>query len=93
MPTSDSSTFLTVLVAVVSYTLYGAIYRLFLSPLRKIPGPRLAALKYWYETYYEVWKPGQYAFKIKELHEHYGKLARTWWPEPQLTLLRFEALS
>ena len=55
------------------WTVYGAIERLFLSPVAKIPGPRLAALTYWYETYYDVIKPGQYVFKIKELHDHYGE--------------------
>lgn len=58
--------------ALLVYTVYGAIYRLFLSPLAKVPGPRLAALTEWYEFYYEVIKRGRYTWKIAELHEEYG---------------------
>lgn len=35
------------LVSVTLYTIYGAIYRLFLSPLSKFPGPKIAALTSW----------------------------------------------
>lgn len=49
-----------------------AIYRLYFSPLAKIPGPKLAGLTSWYEFYYDVILPGRYVFKIKELHEKYG---------------------
>ena len=58
--------------AVGGHAFAGIIYRLFLSPLASIPGPRLAALTSWYEFYYDVIKPGQYVFKIKDLHEEYG---------------------
>ncbi len=46
--------------------------RLFFGPLAHIPGPRLAALTSWYEFYYDVIKPGQYVWKIKDLHAEYG---------------------
>lgn len=36
-----------VLIFVTLYTVYGAIYRLFLSPLSKFPGPKIAALTSW----------------------------------------------
>lgn len=54
------------------YMLYGAIYRLYFSPVAKFPGPRLAALTFWYEFYYDVIKRGLYTFKIIELHKQYG---------------------
>lgn len=60
-------------LAIILYTIFIAIYRLFLSPLARTPGPVLAALTSWYEFYYDVILPGQYVFKIKELHEQYGK--------------------
>ncbi|KAI1430777.1 cytochrome P450 [Xylaria sp. CBS 124048] len=50
--------------------------RLFLSPLSSIPGPKLAALTYWYECYYDIVKPAQFVFKIKELHQKYGPVVR-----------------
>jgi hypothetical protein len=34
-------------VFVILYTIYGAIYRLYLSPLSKFPGPKIAALTSW----------------------------------------------
>lgn len=57
------------------YFLYGitlAIYRLYLSPLSKFPGPKLAALTLWYEFYYDVIKRGRFAWEIKRMHEIYG---------------------
>ncbi|KAI0436938.1 cytochrome P450 [Xylaria telfairii] len=52
------------------------ISRLFLSPLSAIPGPKLAALTYWYEFYFDGYLGGKYVFKIKELHEKYGPIVR-----------------
>ncbi|RYP45735.1 hypothetical protein DL768_007976 [Monosporascus sp. mg162] len=52
------------------------IYRLFLHPLARFPGPRLAAISRWYEAYYDVVKNGQYTFKIAELHKKYGPIIR-----------------
>lgn len=60
----------------ILYTIHIAIYRLYLSPLADIPGPRLAALTQWYEFYYEVILHGQYTFKIIELHKQFGPIIR-----------------
>ncbi|KAL2818345.1 cytochrome P450 [Aspergillus granulosus] len=53
-----------------------AIRRLYFHPLAHIPGPRLAALTWWYEFYFDAILPGQYIFKIQELHKQYGPIIR-----------------
>jgi cytochrome P450 len=60
----------------ITHVTYLIVYRLFLSPLAKIPGPKLAGLTSWYEIYYDMIKPAQYIWKIKEMHEKYGPIVR-----------------
>jgi hypothetical protein len=60
------------IAAVTLYTVYGAIYRLYLSPVAKFPGPKLAALTFWYEFYFDIVKHGSYVYEIKRMHEKYG---------------------
>lgn len=61
-------------IAVVLYWVSLAIYRLYLSPLAKVPGPTLAALTQWTETYYEILHGhgGQFLFQYRKWHEQYG---------------------
>ncbi|KAG8160990.1 hypothetical protein KVR01_009254 [Diaporthe batatas] len=66
----------TTLLVAALLTIGGAIRRLFFHPLAHIPGPRLAALTWWYEFYFDVIQPGQYVFKIQELHKRYGPIIR-----------------
>ncbi|KAJ4387870.1 hypothetical protein N0V93_008473 [Gnomoniopsis smithogilvyi] len=63
----------TFLVAHVSHLI---VNRLYLSPIAHIPGPKLAALTWAYEFYYDVLLGGQYTFKILELHKQYGPIIR-----------------
>lgn len=58
----------------IFYITYGVVYRLYLSPVAKFPGPKLAGLTFWYEFYYDVIKRGKYTFKIRELHKQYGTI-------------------
>ncbi|KAI9678375.1 MAG: hypothetical protein M1822_008021 [Bathelium mastoideum] len=67
---------LAVFATTLLYAVSISCYRLYLCPLASIPGPRLAALTYWYECFYDVWRPAQYVFKIRELHQRYGPIVR-----------------
>lgn len=60
-------------VTLFAYLVCLAIHRLYLCPIAKFPGPKLAALTLWYEFYHDVVRGGQYVFKIDELHEQYGE--------------------
>ena len=48
------------------------VYRIYLHPLARYPGPKLAAATSWYATYYEVWKDGEFVEHIEDLHRRYG---------------------
>ncbi|ODH20230.1 hypothetical protein ACO22_05937 [Paracoccidioides brasiliensis] len=61
---------------VTIYIIIGLVYRLFISPLSKFPGPKLAAATLWYEFYYDAVLKGQYTFRIKEMHLKYGPIVR-----------------
>ncbi|KAK3897323.1 trichodiene oxygenase [Staphylotrichum tortipilum] len=65
-----------VAVAFAVYFTCVAFYRLYLHPLAKFPGPKLAALTRLYEAYYDVILDGQYTFKIEKLHKKYGPVVR-----------------
>lgn len=59
---------------VVTWILSVGIYRLFFSPLSNIPGEKLAAATGWVETYHDVFRGGQFIFRIQEWHERYGEI-------------------
>lgn len=54
------------------YVLGLVIHRLFICPLSKFPGPKLAAITSWYELYYDVVKQGQFLWEIERMHDKYG---------------------
>ncbi|KAI1329342.1 cytochrome P450 [Xylariaceae sp. FL0255] len=63
--------------SVAGYYVALILYRLYLHPLARFPGPWLAAVSRWYEAYHDVLRNGQYTFKIAELHKIYGPIVRT----------------
>lgn len=65
--------------AACAYALYAiglVVYRLWLSPLAKFPGPGLAAATAWYEFYYDAICHGKYTFEIGRMHKEYGPIVR-----------------
>jgi hypothetical protein len=58
----------------VSWFVGLAVDRLWLNPLARIPGPRLAALTSLYEFHFECLLAGKYIFEIERMHQHYGRL-------------------
>jgi hypothetical protein len=62
----------TTAIVLLLYIVTRAIQRLYFSPLSHIPGPKLAALTWWYEFYFDVIQQGRYVFKIEKLHKQYG---------------------
>ncbi|CAH0045319.1 unnamed protein product [Clonostachys solani] len=67
---------LTVVAILVIRRVYIIIDRLYLSPLAKFPGPKLAAATSLYESYYDVIKGGVYYKQIQKLHKIYGPILR-----------------
>lgn len=51
------NTYLCFAISVTSYVLFVSVWRLYISPLRHIPGPPFAIVTYWYEFWYDVF-PG-----------------------------------
>ncbi|KIK65853.1 hypothetical protein GYMLUDRAFT_38332 [Collybiopsis luxurians FD-317 M1] len=62
--------------AVVGYVGCLAIYRVFLHPLSKYPGPILAALTEGYEAYYNIIVRGGFLTEIERLHKVHGPVVR-----------------
>jgi hypothetical protein len=44
---SSSMSFTIIAIVLIAYTIYGAIWRLYYSPLSQFPGPKLAAVTLW----------------------------------------------
>jgi hypothetical protein len=76
-----------------AYILVLVVYRLYLHPLAKFPGPRLAAVTSWYEGYYEIVKNGQYSRQISKLHDEYGKNLPLFWAHSPTNVLHQVQLS
>jgi hypothetical protein len=62
-----------VIGAAVGSVAYILIYRLYFHPLSHIPGPRLAALTFLYQTYFSLVNGSRFYVQIGKLHKIYGK--------------------
>ncbi|KAL1875695.1 hypothetical protein VTK73DRAFT_9950 [Phialemonium thermophilum] len=62
-------------IGLLYFVLVG-VWRLHLSPISHTPGPRLAAMTWAYEFYYDAVLGGKYTFKIIDLHRQYGPVVR-----------------
>lgn len=75
MPTSFISSAQVLSTSILVYAVYLVglvIYRLFLHPLARFPGPKYAAISRWHEFYFDVVKNGRFTFAIEDWHKQYG---------------------
>ncbi|PBL00266.1 cytochrome P450 [Armillaria gallica] len=63
-------------VSSILSALWTAWRRLYRHPLSKVPGPKLAALTWWYITYFDVCKDGGLLDQLETLHRIYGPVVR-----------------
>ncbi|KAJ5295943.1 hypothetical protein N7508_010764 [Penicillium antarcticum] len=59
-----------------AYLVALGIYRVYISPLAKYPGPKLAGLTTLYQAYYDIYLGGKFFKKLEQLHEVYGPIVR-----------------
>lgn len=64
------------IAAAAIYLTTKVIYRLYLHPLSRFPGPKLAAATYLYGAYYDVVEEAHFVFKLGALHDTYGPVVR-----------------
>jgi hypothetical protein len=75
---------------VVARVFSTALYRLYFHPLAHIPGPKLAALTFLYQTYFSLVNGSRFYALIGKLHKIYGKWKpRTWGARFSLLIDRF----
>ncbi|KAL2818535.1 cytochrome P450 [Aspergillus granulosus] len=60
----------------IVYLAIRTIYRIYFHPLRRIPGPKLAAASHVLEFYYDIIKGGKYIFEVERMHKKYGPIVR-----------------
>ena len=58
----------------LAYIVGLVIYRLYLSPIAKFPGPKFTAITSWCQLFHDVIRGGQFPFVIQRWHEKYGSV-------------------
>lgn len=69
---SASAYILLFLGGILIYNFFLVIYRLYLHPLARFPGPKICAASEVYEFYCYILKGGQWGNAVREMHEQYG---------------------
>jgi hypothetical protein len=59
--------------ALLAYPVIYIVYQLWLHPLSRYPGPKLACLTIWYKGYYDLVVGGGMLAHLEELHRKYGE--------------------
>lgn len=67
-------TLLVLLAILMLHRLGTILYNIFLHPLSKFPGSKLAAAGPYYEFYFDVIRDGTYLWEIERMHNIYGNI-------------------
>jgi hypothetical protein len=51
------------------------LYNIYLHPLARVPGPRLAVITSLYKTYFNATDGSKFYLQIQKLHEEFGEMA------------------
>lgn len=65
-------TYYILVVAFLLHRLCKIFYNLYLHPLAKFPGPKIAAASHIYEFYWSIVRDGEFVWQIERLHKKYG---------------------
>jgi hypothetical protein len=60
------------LTAILTWGFGNIVYRLYFHPLANVPGPKLAAITWLYQTYYSFVGGSRFYLRIEQLHYIYG---------------------
>ncbi|KAF2456731.1 cytochrome P450 monooxygenase-like protein [Lineolata rhizophorae] len=63
-------------VALLTFLAYRLIYRVYLHPLARFPGPPAAAVTWWWKTYVEVIRGRSFCHALEGVHAQYGDIIR-----------------
>ncbi|PSN70347.1 cytochrome P450 [Corynespora cassiicola Philippines] len=76
LPDLPANCWTVAITAIFLYATAKGVYRLYFHPLAGFPGPKLAALTYWYELYFDIIISGQYTAHLRKQHARHGPIVR-----------------